>query len=40
MSEFRSSDAGRGSLVDHEIKEALESVGIDPATATEKARPS
>lgn len=33
-------EARRGPLVDHEIKEALESVGIDPATATEKARPS
>jgi len=33
-------DARRGPLVDHEIKEALESVGIDVAEATEKARPS
>ena len=33
-------DARRGPLVDHEIKEALESVGIDLAEATEEARPS
>ncbi len=33
-------DARRGPLVDHEIKEALESVGIDPTDSAEKARPS
>jgi C4-dicarboxylate transporter DctQ subunit len=33
-------DARRGLLVDHEIKEMLETVGIDVAEATEKARPS
>ena len=33
-------DASRGPLLDHEIKEALESVGIDPVEATKKARPS
>ncbi|MGA8969915.1 MAG: TRAP transporter small permease subunit [Pseudolabrys sp.] len=33
-------EARRGPLVDHEIKEALESVGIDPVEANEKARPS
>jgi TRAP-type C4-dicarboxylate transport system permease small subunit len=33
-------DARRGPLVDHEVKEALESVGVDPLQATEKARPS
>ena len=33
-------EARRGPLVDHEIKEALESVGVDTAEATEEARPS
>ncbi len=33
-------EARRGPLVDHEVKEALESVGIDPVEATERARPS
>ena len=33
-------DARRGPLVDHEIKEALESVGIDPTEVTKKARTS
>lgn len=33
-------DAHRGPLVDHEIKEALESVGIDPLEPAEKAKPS
>jgi TRAP-type C4-dicarboxylate transport system permease small subunit len=32
-------DARRGPLVDHEIKEALESVGIAPTEATERERP-
>ena len=31
-------EARRGPLVDHEIKEALESVGIDPATGRETQR--
>ncbi len=31
-------DARRGPLIDHEVKEALESVGMDPAEATERAR--
>jgi TRAP-type C4-dicarboxylate transport system permease small subunit len=31
-------EARKGPLIDHEIKEALESVGMDPAEATEKAR--
>ena len=33
-------EARRGPLVDHEIKEALESVGVDLTAATEEARPS
>ena len=33
-------DAYRGPLVDHEIKEALESAGIKPTEAAEEARPS
>jgi TRAP-type C4-dicarboxylate transport system permease small subunit len=33
-------DARRGLLVDHEIKEMLETVGIDATETTEKARPS
>ena len=33
-------EARRGPLLDHEVKEALESVGIDPLQTTEKARPS
>ena len=33
-------DARRGPLLDHEIMEALESVGIDPTEVTEKARTS
>lgn len=33
-------EARRGPLIDHEIKEALESAGIAPVTADERARPS
>ena len=33
-------EARRGPLVDHEIKEALESAGVDMTAATEEARPS
>ena len=33
-------DARRGLLVDHEIKEMLEAVGLDVAETTEEARPS
>jgi len=33
-------DARRGPLVDHEVKEALESAGIDVAPASNEARPS
>lgn len=33
-------EARRGPLIDHEVKEALESVGMDPAEAAKRARPS
>ncbi len=32
------SDARRGPLLDHEVKEALESVGVEPLQTTKKAR--
>ena len=33
-------EARRGPLVDHEIKEALESVGIEPSRSSRKGAPS